>query len=166
MSAALPSSCKWPKTFGADEFWSHSAPQLGLLRSASGPKSNWRLLKPTSMLQVLAGSVPPVYQRPVKSVGSSVRPLRSPSHPIHPCSYLIWADHSGHRVNGKTPYKVSGQPVLGNFLGQGSFARHAVVDESCLIPVDQSLPMETLIQLSPVGCGIITGFGSVVNGVS
>ena len=51
-------------------------------------------------------------------------------------------------------------PCYSSFFGQSSFSRHAVVNQSCLIKV----PEETKLELfAPLGCGIATGVGSVLN---
>ncbi|OCT51323.1 Aryl-alcohol dehydrogenase [Cladophialophora carrionii] len=51
-------------------------------------------------------------------------------------------------------------PCFSSFFGQSSFSRHAVVDQSCVLKV----PHDTDLKLfAPLGCGISTGVGSVVN---
>lgn len=49
---------------------------------------------------------------------------------------------------------------LGHFFGRSSFAAHAVVSERNVIPVPKDLPLELL---GPLGCGIQTGSGAVMN---
>ncbi|MGH2926936.1 MAG: zinc-binding dehydrogenase, partial [Solirubrobacteraceae bacterium] len=44
-------------------------------------------------------------------------------------------------------------------FGQSSFATHAIVPERTAVKVDKDLPLE---QLGPLGCGVITGAGSVI----
>jgi Zn-dependent alcohol dehydrogenase len=54
----------------------------------------------------------------------------------------------------------SGQPIYGNFFGQSSFSRLAIVNKSCLIKVPQETDIK---QFAPLGCGVQTGYGVVVN---
>jgi len=50
--------------------------------------------------------------------------------------------------------------MLQGFAGLGTFAEVMTVHESSVIPVRTELPAE---QLALVGCGVVTGFGAVVN---
>jgi len=54
----------------------------------------------------------------------------------------------------------SGEVVSSHFFGQSSFSTYANVVESSLIPVDRSLPLESIAFL---GCGMQTGAGSILN---
>jgi Zn-dependent alcohol dehydrogenase len=55
---------------------------------------------------------------------------------------------------------VDGKPVYGNFFGQSSFSRLALVNSSSL----NKVPHETDLKLfAPLGCGIQTGSGVVCN---
>ncbi|APE96489.1 NAD(P)-dependent alcohol dehydrogenase [Halodesulfurarchaeum formicicum] len=69
---------------------------------------------------------------------------------------------AGQRLtDGSTPITdTDGEPVHGLFFGQSSFGTHAIVDERSLVPVDDDLP---LAKLGPLGCGIMTGAGTVMN---
>jgi aryl-alcohol dehydrogenase len=51
-------------------------------------------------------------------------------------------------------------PVHGNFFGQSSFARHAVVAGRAVVPAPPDVPLE---HLAPLGCGVQTGAGAVLN---
>lgn len=53
-----------------------------------------------------------------------------------------------------------GQPVPNRWFGQSSFAQHAIAAERDVVVVDQDLP---LALLGPLGCGIQTGAGAVLN---
>lgn len=53
-----------------------------------------------------------------------------------------------------------GISVFSHFFGQSSFAKHAVVSSRSVVPVPSSTD---LALFSPLGCGIQTGFGTVVN---
>ncbi len=66
----------------------------------------------------------------------------------------------GARVDGSSPLSRDGEPVLGAWFGQSSWADHAVVAEQNAVKVDADLPLELL---GPLGCGIQTGAGAVFN---
>lgn len=51
-------------------------------------------------------------------------------------------------------------PVHSTFFGQSSFARLAIVHKSSIVKVPADTPLELF---APLGCGIQTGFGAVVN---
>lgn len=55
---------------------------------------------------------------------------------------------------------AAGQPVGSHFFGQSSLASHAVVAARSVVKVDPSFPLE---QLGPLGCGIQTGAGAILN---
>jgi len=48
----------------------------------------------------------------------------------------------------------------GSFFQQSSFATHAICTTNNLIRVPKDLPLE---QLAPLGCGVQTGAGAVIN---
>ena len=66
----------------------------------------------------------------------------------------------GTRPDGSHTIKLDGRLLSGHFFGQSSFARHALMDERCLVAVGADVPLETL---APLGCGIQTGAGAVFN---
>lgn len=55
---------------------------------------------------------------------------------------------------------VAGQPVGSHFFGQSSLASHAVVSARSVVPVDSSFALE---RLGPLGCGVQTGAGAILN---
>lgn len=58
----------------------------------------------------------------------------------------------------------SGGPVGGRFFGQSSFARHTVVSDKSVVSVaGLGLSRDDLRLLAPLGCGLQTGSGTVVN---
>lgn len=69
---------------------------------------------------------------------------------------------AGQRLSdGSTPIRDSdGEPIHGMFFGQSSFATHAVATEQSVVPVSDDIPLE---MLGPLGCGIMTGAGGVLN---
>ncbi|TKT08035.1 NAD(P)-dependent alcohol dehydrogenase [Streptomyces galbus] len=67
------------------------------------------------------------------------------------------------RPDGTTPIRTQdGAPLGGLFFGQSSLARHAVVSAQSVVHVDVADESE-LAQLAPVGCGIQTGAGAILN---
>ncbi|GAA5875361.1 hypothetical protein JCM16303_000598 [Sporobolomyces ruberrimus] len=56
--------------------------------------------------------------------------------------------------------RANGDEVYGAFFGQSSFAQHAVVVENSVVKV----PTDTdLVTLAPLGCGLGTGAGALLN---
>ncbi|HVV92121.1 MAG TPA: NAD(P)-dependent alcohol dehydrogenase [Hyphomicrobiales bacterium] len=66
------------------------------------------------------------------------------------------------RANGEGPYLAdeAGKPVQGSFFGQSSFASHAIATERNTVKVPRDVPLELL---GPLGCGIQSGAGAVLN---
>jgi aryl-alcohol dehydrogenase len=80
-------------------------------------------------------------------------------HPVY-CDISAAMNLSGCRADGSTAYTTDHGFVHGHFVGQSSFASHALVHESAAVRVDSSAPLE---MLAPLGCGIQTGAGTVLN---
>jgi aryl-alcohol dehydrogenase len=66
----------------------------------------------------------------------------------------------GYRADGGCSHTHHGKPVFARFLGQSSFATYSLTWERNVIKVDASLPLDVL---APLGCGIQTGAGAVLN---
>lgn len=66
---------------------------------------------------------------------------------------------SGAQLDGTKRLHFNGQEVS-SFFGQGAFATHAVVHVNNLIPVPDGI--DTAL-IAPMGCGIQTGAGAVLN---
>jgi aryl-alcohol dehydrogenase len=67
---------------------------------------------------------------------------------------------SGQRTNGSTATRRDGLPAYGSFFGQSSFASHALATERNAVKV----PPDTKLELvAPLGCGIQTGAGTIMN---
>ena len=65
----------------------------------------------------------------------------------------------GHFKDGYSPLSQNGER-LNNFFGQSSFAEYAVCDINNVVKVDKSVPLKFI---GPMGCGIETGAGAVLN---
>lgn len=69
-----------------------------------------------------------------------------------------------NREDPNNTYEASGKKIEGKFFGQSSFARLAVVSDSCIVNVkDFDLTTEQLDRLGPLGCGLQTGAGAIIN---
>jgi aryl-alcohol dehydrogenase len=87
------------------------------------------------------------------------RPCRS-GHPAD-CERFYEANFGFARLDGSNALERSG--VRGHFFGQSSFATHALATERNLVKVSGSLPLELL---APLGCGLQTGAGTVMNSLT
>lgn len=68
---------------------------------------------------------------------------------------------SGGRPDGTKAFTdAAGAPVGSHFFGQSSFASHSVVARSSVVEVD---PSYDLTVMGPLGCGIQTGAGAILN---
>jgi aryl-alcohol dehydrogenase len=70
---------------------------------------------------------------------------------------------AGVRPDGAKTHRSAGSDtadVYGSFFQQSSFASYALSHSSNTIKVDRSLPLATL---APLGCGVQTGAGTVLN---
>ena len=56
-----------------------------------------------------------------------------------------------------------GEKVRDHFFGQSSFATYALANERNVVKVSSDVPLE---RLSPLGCGIQTGAGAVMNALN
>nr|WP_228122186.1 NAD(P)-dependent alcohol dehydrogenase [Saccharothrix syringae] len=81
----------------------------------------------------------------------------------HPMNCATWGPLNlrGRRPDGSTAYRdAAGQELNGHFFGQSSFAEHVVVHERNVVPVgDRDVPLDLL---GPLGCGVQTGAGAVL----
>ena len=80
-------------------------------------------------------------------------------HPAY-CAEFPALNFGGARPDGTTSLTESGSPVSSHFFGQSSFATHANVSERSVAKVSSTVPLELL---GPLGCGITTGAGTVLN---
>ena len=76
------------------------------------------------------------------------------------CHNFLPLNFSGARPNGTTTMKQGDTVIHGNFFGQSSFASHALAMECNVVKVPEEVPLEIL---GPMGCGIMTGAGAVMN---
>ncbi|HJQ46986.1 MAG TPA: NAD(P)-dependent alcohol dehydrogenase [Amycolatopsis sp.] len=115
----------------------------------------------------------------VEAVGSAVTRV-SPGDPValsftscgkcrhcrsgHPAYCTTWVPanmfNGGVRADGSATLRRAGEPLGGRFFGQSSFSAKAVVDERSVVKVSGDVPLELV---APLGCGIQTGAGTVLN---
>jgi aryl-alcohol dehydrogenase len=76
------------------------------------------------------------------------------------CFNFFLYNFNGARVDGSTTLKKGDQVIHGNFFNQSSFASFALANERNVIKVAKDVPLEIL---GPLGCGVMTGAGAVMN---
>lgn len=79
------------------------------------------------------------------------------------CSYFFGNNFLGQRSDGSTALSRQGQPVRHNFFGQSSFATHCLCTENNVVKVPTGVPDALFELLGPLGCGLQTGAGAVIN---
>jgi aryl-alcohol dehydrogenase len=67
---------------------------------------------------------------------------------------------SGRRADGSSALDGDGGPIGAHFFGQSSFAAYSVANERNVVQVNRDAPLELL---GPLGCGIQTGAGAILN---
>lgn len=112
----------------------------------------------------------------VEKVGNKVRDLKIGDHVVlaystcghcdnclqgHPgsCDKMNELNFGGRMEDGTTRLHKAEQPIS-VFFGQSSFATYAVANEKNVIKVDPDVDISLL---GPLGCGISTGAGTVLN---
>jgi aryl-alcohol dehydrogenase len=55
---------------------------------------------------------------------------------------------------------MDGQDIYSAFFGQSSFAYRSIVHSVCAVKIEKGLPLDVL---APLGCGIQTGAGTILN---
>lgn len=81
-------------------------------------------------------------------------------HPMN-CETFMPVNFGGRRVDGSTAYRAAdGEELNAHYFGQSSFGSHLLTTERCLVKVPDGAPLELL---GPLGCGLQTGAGAVLN---
>ena len=113
----------------------------------------------------------------VERVGGSVKKLKQGDHVVltymwcghcRPClnGHLTYCanfyplNFGGAREDGSTATHDKQGPVHDHFFGQSSFGTYALAHERNVVNVPKNAPLELL---GPLGCGIQTGAGAVMN---
>jgi aryl-alcohol dehydrogenase len=77
------------------------------------------------------------------------------------CDDFFAYNFAGRRpTDESSPLSRNGEVISGRFFGQSSFATHAIATERNVVRVPDDAPLE---RLGPLGCGIQTGAGGVIN---
>jgi len=76
------------------------------------------------------------------------------------CENLFAADFGGRRTDGSTAFSRDGEVISSHFFGQSSFSTYSNVVEESVIKIGDDVPLEII---APLGCGIQTGAGTVLN---
>ena len=76
------------------------------------------------------------------------------------CHNFLQLNFSGARPDGTTTLNKSEEVIHGNFFGQSAFADYALAEERNVVKVPKDIPLEIL---GPMGCGVMTGAGAVMN---
>lgn len=79
------------------------------------------------------------------------------------CQYFFGTNFLGQRGDGSTALSRQGRPVRHHFFGQSSFATHCLCTERNVVKVPDSVPDELFPLLGPLGCGLQTGAGAIIN---
>lgn len=115
----------------------------------------------------------------VEQVGSNVKNVQAGDHVVLAYAYCHHCEHCQEGIpaacqdwlslnwgsvhpDGSPFFTREDGTVVNNFFHQSSFATHTNVKESNLIKVSKDLDLRLL---GPLGCGLMTGVGTVVNGL-
>lgn len=79
------------------------------------------------------------------------------------CEHFTEHNYIGSRPDGSNALSLDDEPVHGHFFSQSSLATHAVAHERNVVKVDTELDVALL---GPLGCGIQTGAGAVMNSMA
>ncbi|MBK5238004.1 MAG: NAD(P)-dependent alcohol dehydrogenase [Actinomycetales bacterium] len=83
--------------------------------------------------------------------------------PYH-CDLFLLMNVGSIRPDGSTSIVAAdGSAIGGNFFGQSSFARHSVANVRNVVKLPEETPAALHRILGPLGCGIMTGSGAVIN---
>lgn len=76
------------------------------------------------------------------------------------CHDFLARNLGGVRPDGTSPISKGGTEIGGNFFGQSSFATHSIATERNVVKLPDDAD---LVAAAPLGCGVQTGAGAVLN---
>jgi aryl-alcohol dehydrogenase len=76
------------------------------------------------------------------------------------CLQAFPRNFGGSRLDGSTAFSKDGEKIHSNFFGQSSFAEYTICHHRSVVKVPKEIPLQVL---APLGCGIATGAGAVMN---
>ena len=79
------------------------------------------------------------------------------------CRTMPMLNYTGRRTDGSAAIQNDSGEISSNFFGQSSFATHALTYERNVVKVPDDVPLELV---GPLGCGIQTGVGGVINSLA
>lgn len=79
------------------------------------------------------------------------------------CHDFFGTNFLGQRSDGSTALSRKGAPVRHNFFGQSSFASYSICTERNVVRVPDSVSDDLFQICGPLGCGLQTGAGAIVN---
>jgi aryl-alcohol dehydrogenase len=80
-------------------------------------------------------------------------------HPAY-CELFGPMNYFGERMDGTVTLRQNDAEVHGSWFGQSSFGTYGIASQHNAVKVADELPLELL---GPLGCGLMTGAGSVLN---
>ncbi|MET9386309.1 NAD(P)-dependent alcohol dehydrogenase [Streptomyces sp. NPDC002928] len=89
-------------------------------------------------------------------------PQCTAGHPAY-CVLSPALNYSGMRPDGTTTMSQEGRPVHGSWFGQSSFGTHALASVRNAVKIPSLPEGLSLDILGPLGCGVLTGAGTVMN---
>jgi aryl-alcohol dehydrogenase len=75
------------------------------------------------------------------------------------CREMMPRNFGGLRMDGSSALSKDGERIHAQFFGQSSFAQYAIADQRSVVKVPKDVPLDIL---GPLGCGVITGTGAVI----
>lgn len=79
------------------------------------------------------------------------------------CVEVMPRSFGGLRPDGSSPISQGSEQIFASFFGQSSFADFAIAEQRSAVKVPNDIPLEIL---GPLGCGVITGAGAVLNSLN
>jgi aryl-alcohol dehydrogenase len=79
------------------------------------------------------------------------------------CDSMGVLNNYGRRPDGTTAIQCGEEAISSHFFGQSSFANYALCTERNAIVIPRDVPVELM---GPLGCGIQTGAGAVINSLA
>lgn len=76
------------------------------------------------------------------------------------CYHFMELNFAGCRMDGSHSHHQSGADIHDNFFSQSSFGTYAIAHENNVVKIPDDVPLEIM---GPLGCGIQTGAGAVIN---
>ena len=76
------------------------------------------------------------------------------------CDQSVQTNFGGTRIDGSHTTKLDGSIITASFFQQSSFASHIITSVNNVVRVESSMESHLL---APLGCGIMTGAGAILN---